>query len=922
ACLQHPSRRSSTRTRLRARIRMTTPSCSAFLSFLGGTRSRCRPAAPSEAKEYDLADKNGLADFLEDADIQLGGPGTRRISKDALRVIVRNLKGDRFTVDMLQDILQEVVPDRWELRRGAAELRGLGAPPPPPGSSSAAAKGWSMLERVDAWCLCIFIQCDVVQRLRQSKRYDLTQKQGLADFLKDADIRLVHTPGCSAESAKVRADFILKLHREGQRLPRRQEAESAYVDCRTALVTHEEVQFWADGQAPDGTQVISVSHCWESREHCDPYGYQVSKLAKALTGEEWLFIDYVSLYQFQRLSQQQNLSFRRSMQHMHVLYCHDATSTLRIESLTPEADIAEAERNQDSVTLYHLPTGLVKPVPVCELVKNRTPYGERGWCAAEREWSSTRAATNLSREVDSPEGEKGGMAPMLPEAFRQIANKLKFTHTADAESVCRLQAEVYKEKAEMCKSLRLVDLGAEALDIALSALEHYPVLESLEIIHGELGPKLPLLLKTLEKIKLRQLHLQQNELFEEGTRQVIEALALQSNGTLAALSLAHERIGVANVKALAEALRTNRALIELNLSHACLSIDGIIALAEAIKENRTLKQLSLAGSKIGEEGAFALLEALRISGVERRLDLRGCDWGDLGKAKVKVALARALRTGQVKGTITHPAVEFLSKLEDAQLRQVEEAQKLELDLDGDVAKFRELFALLCRALPELPKLRGLVLLHGFHGSRFGDDKARALAAGLGQQKELERLVLGLSGNSLCREGAKAVTSALALLTELKELRLHLSGNRIGDAVAAAVADSLHKLRQLTKVRVGLRNNALGEEGGKAVASALALLTELKELSLHLGENRIGDAGAAAVAESLCNLRQLTKLDVQLPYNALGDASATAVVESLPELPQLTELVVELHDNALSEEEKKKLRATFDALPVRKKRMVL
>ena len=63
------------------------------------------------------------------------------------------------------------------------------------------------------------------------------------------------------------------------------------------------------------------------------------------------------------------------------------------------------------------------------------------------------------------------MAPMLPEAFRQIANKLKFTHTADVESVCRLQAEVYKEKAEMCKSLRLVDLGAEALDIALSALE-------------------------------------------------------------------------------------------------------------------------------------------------------------------------------------------------------------------------------------------------------------------------------------------------------------------------------------------------------------------------------------------------------------------------------------------------------------------
>jgi len=42
-----------------------------------------------------------------------------------------------------------------------------------------------------------------------------------------------------------------------------------------------------------------------------------------------------------------------------------------------------------------------------------------------------------------------------------------------------LQAEVYKEKAEMCRSLRLVDLGADALDIALSALERYPNLERL-----------------------------------------------------------------------------------------------------------------------------------------------------------------------------------------------------------------------------------------------------------------------------------------------------------------------------------------------------------------------------------------------------------------------------------------------------------
>ena len=45
-----------------------------------------------------------------------------------------------------------------------------------------------------------------------------------------------------SDRPEVRADFILKLHREGQRFPRRQEAESAYVDSRTALVTHEEAR--------------------------------------------------------------------------------------------------------------------------------------------------------------------------------------------------------------------------------------------------------------------------------------------------------------------------------------------------------------------------------------------------------------------------------------------------------------------------------------------------------------------------------------------------------------------------------------------------------------------------------------------------------------------------------------------------------
>ncbi|CAE7685852.1 Nlrc3 [Symbiodinium sp. CCMP2592] len=769
----------------------------------------------------------------------------RRISKDALRIIVRNLQGDRFTVAMLQGILQEVVLDGEGLLSCEELARCLRRPDPAP-------------------------------EPQEAKRYDLAEKKGLAGFLIDADIRLV------------RADFILKLQREGQRLPRRQEAESAYVHGRTALVTHEEVQAWADSGEPEDNAIVSVSHCWESKEHCDPYGYQLARLANSLTGKEWFFIDYVSLYQAQRLLRQQNVSFGRAMQNMHVLYCHDKSSTLRIESLTPEADIEEAEQKHECVSVYNPVSGLVKTVPVTQLIKNRTPYRERGWCAAEREWSCTRTATNLTREVDTSEGEKGGSAPMAPEAFREnVAHRLKFTHKADVETVCSLQAEVYKEKAKVCRSLRLVDLGADALDIALSALEHYPALESLEIVHCELSPKLPLVLKVLKEKKLPQLHLQHNELLAEGTCQVVEArrqmpmctagmaLAVQ----LAALSLSHDRIGVAGVKALAEALRTKKALIELNLSHVCLDGDGVSALAEAITQNRTLKRLSIgANLEIAEECAFALLEAgilnllptyslrasaLRVSGVEAQLQL---DLKDSDSGKAAVALARALRTGQVKGTVTHPAMEFLCMLEDFEFEKLEEApQKFFLDLNHlshGAESFRRLFGPLCRALPKLPEpLRELELdLHGTEG-------AGALASAIGVLENLQKLSVNLKNNKiclgprLCDAGAKALATAVSSLKELQDVSLNLEMCDMGTEGAGALASAIGVLENLQKLSVNLKNNKiclgprLRDAGAKALATAVSSLKELQDVSLNLEMCDMGEEGLLSLLEaghnSLC-----------------------------------------------------------------------
>ena len=292
--------------------------------------------------------------------------------------------------------------------------------------------------------------------------YDLCEREDLAKFLVDADIRLVRfclstvhavylhsirhlfirkmrrneTQLSTCSFCKVRAPFLKKLNDLRARLPRRQEAEAAYVGSQTALVTHEEVEAWATHEAQEEPRIVALSHCWEAREHPDPYGYQLSKLAHALHLGDWVFVDYTSLYQFERLSIKEELSFRRAMRNMHVLYAHECSRTLRIGTLTPEE--LRREGSSQPVLIYHKPDegpGQLREVPASSLTENRTEYPERGWCQAEMQWSSSRRASDLSWEVDSTEADAAGLAPMAPDIFRaRMKHTLKFTHRSDEEA--------------------------------------------------------------------------------------------------------------------------------------------------------------------------------------------------------------------------------------------------------------------------------------------------------------------------------------------------------------------------------------------------------------------------------------------------------------------------------------------------------
>ncbi|CAE7568361.1 NLRC3, partial [Symbiodinium necroappetens] len=293
---------------------------------------------------------------------------------------------------------------------------------------------------------------------------------------------------------------------------------------------------------------------------------------------------------------------------------------------------------------------------------------------------------------------------------------------------------------------------------------------------------------------------------------------------------------------------------------------------------------------------------------------------------------------------------------DKKRKELEEAQELRLNLQGFGLGLREatqaqaqgptrraapphrgdeeffkLFAPLCRALPELPKLPVLSLWLGEHGSRFGsglggpfrsarsgeeetlsslplagDDEARDLAAGLGQQTELERLTLELWQNSLGRGPQLRAPRSAFWISSLLAAASHLGVGPAGVSESWIHAAAFLRFPPPISFPFAVPR----DEGAKAVASALARLTELKELGLYLAWNKIGSGD-----RSLGSLFSVKPIPMP-KFEETGDAGATAVVESLRELPQLTEVGVYLEKNDLGNEEQKKLRATFDALPVR------
>ena len=280
--------------------------------------------------------------------------------------------------------------------------------------------------------------------------------------------------------------WLVHLRRSERTLPRRQEAERETFGSEktSALVTHDEVAAWANGGRD--AIICSVSHAWETREHPDPCGWQLGQLVDcvalydaAYCSDVWVFYDYTSLFQYKRQDGHEQESFSKGMQNMHVMYAHDFNLTLRIHSLTPDeiwnAAVADVDRK---IPVFHDPSGCVKPIPLQELVHNRTLYEERGWCKAEIEWAAARGISAQNQRIDGRgDGRQpvhfGGRVPQSPEVFEQQMATSAFTHRNDAPEVARLQRKIFYEKVTVAREVNFEDLPSSEVEKLIKALPKF-----------------------------------------------------------------------------------------------------------------------------------------------------------------------------------------------------------------------------------------------------------------------------------------------------------------------------------------------------------------------------------------------------------------------------------------------------------------
>jgi len=475
--------------------------------------------------------------------------------------------------------------------------------------------------------------------LRPLEENFLVDPRGLAKFLVDADIHLV------------RFEFLLELRNAGKSLVRRQEAQKCSTKSGDgALVPHAELLQWAQAmhRAPTNQRVVSVSHSWESREHPDPWNYQLNYIVDALE-PVWrqglivgVFYDYCSVYQFKRFTKHEMRSFARSMDGMHIMYAHDWTHTLCIEKMTPEE-----LRTKTTVNAYFVDDkgqGRICEKEVDALTANDTPYLKRGWCIAELQWSSLRSAKVDWGPLTDASGPDmwSSYAPLPPDFFRKTLSKkeVKFTHRSDTEVVIRAQQKAFASKAGQCTTLQFRGLPTMELDILADALHHYSKITELCLSDCDLFVN-----ESAVDLRLSR---------REELRSVRGFASLQSfhsfmrrlnfSASLRFVSMVRCNVGDVEVECLSHTLRSSRwSRLDLGENH--ITNTGAENLAANLNSS-CLEVLHLSGNAIGDSGCRGLAKAWALPWIREIFSA----WRETGHDSNAMAIGSTNTLGSIVQT--------------------------------------------------------------------------------------------------------------------------------------------------------------------------------------------------------------------------------------------------------------------------------
>ena len=671
--------------------------------------------------------------------------------------------------------------------------------------------------------------------------YSTDDPIALVSYMQEANIRLV------------RAEYVWKLHDAKKLLPRRQEAESEGFDgpsgWQSAMVSLEEMEKWARGEVQ--ALFCSISHCWESREHPDPCGHQLELIAKgtswyakAYDAPVWLFIDYTSLFQYKRNSNEE-VYFRSGMGHMHLLYCHEHTLTLGVQSLTSDDLWKQLGRTGHKVLIYHEPSNGMKEVTLDELTKNLVPYLLRGWCISELEWSSARSDSTSHQRIDDADAtELKGKMPLLPAEFQTHMQSLQFTHRPDQTAVVRLQEAVFMEKVTRRKSASFANVDDEGLRVLLHSLPCYTHLEAFKLSHFRCDNATLFQLCEWFKECLRNNSLKELvvEFSKPQSEEDSKQFPAQANIIL---------------KAIAEAMPKNSSLRRFHLNLKLFpQLYGLQALAEAMPKNTTLLDLDVIG-----EFLWKFLK-----------DDHGLDRSTLiSDGHISEAWESVL-THEKKCNQESRWIQALLEIETAARSN---KSKLQSNSGEKVRSVRP--PVKSTVLAEILNQNSSTLK--LAGKGLGDAGAKELAEVIKVNKTLKRI--DLTYNQIGNAGAQALAEAIKGNKTLK--RIDLTYNKISDAGALALAEAIQVNNTVTEMIVD--RNSIGDDGARSLAQAIQ--TNHVMSALHLDRNNIGDAGAQALAEAVRVNQTLTALF--LSRNNIGDAGAQALAEAVRVSQTLTML---------------------------------